>query len=128
VTPPFEVAVTSPVTEAALAPGAAVKIHAKFERRAGFVAAFTLNALGLPDGVTAAAVAVPAGTNEVDLEIKAMPTVRPGVYSIVLDAVTANSAQVMLDRVSKPILLKIGPAKTALRTGTTRSELGVILF
>lgn len=91
--------------------GKSVKIRGRFERRAGFDKAFKLDALGLPDGVTAAAVPVAAGAKEADIELKAMPNAKPGVYTIVLDAVTTNSPQVLLDRVSQPITLTILPTK-----------------
>ena len=128
VSPPNEVAVRTDAKSVDLVPGKSVKIRAKFERRPGFDKPFTLNALGLPDGVTAAPVPVPAGTMEVDLELKAMPNVRPGSYAIVLDAVTANNPQVMLDRVSLPISLNVAavkpPAKSAslIRFRTSRTE------
>jgi hypothetical protein len=111
VTTPFEVEVAAAQAAVGLSPGRSVKIHAKFARRSGYDKAFTLNALGLPDGVTAAAVPVAAGATEADLELKAPAKVRPGAYAIVLDAVTANSPQVMLDRVSPPISLTIAAAK-----------------
>ena len=93
--------------------GQSVKIHGKFERRTGFDKAFTLNVLGLPDGVTAVAVPVQPGTKEADIELKATAAVKPGVYAVVLNAITAYSAQVMLDRVSQPITLTVLPVKAA---------------
>jgi len=120
VTLPFEVGVKSDATAVNLTAVQAVKVHAKFERRAGFDKAFTLNALGLPDGVTAVAVPVAAGAKEADIELKAMANVKPGVYTVVLDAITANSPQVMLDRVSQPITLTILPAKAAAAPRATR--------
>ena len=111
VTTPDEVGVKADVTAADLTVGKSVKIRGRFERRAGFDKAFKLDALGLPDGVTAAAVPVAAGAKEADIELKAMPNARPGVYTIVLDAVTTNSPQVLLDRVSQPITLTILPTK-----------------
>ncbi len=113
VTQPFEVSVTPDRTAVQLTAGQAVKLHGKFERRPGYDKAFTVNALGLPDGVTVVAVPVAAGAKEADIELKAMANARPGVYTIVLKAVTANSLQVMLDRVSQPITLTILSANTA---------------
>jgi hypothetical protein len=124
VSPPNEVAVRTETKTADLTAGQTVKIHAKFERRPGFDKPFTLNVLGLPDGVTAAPVPVPAGTMEIDIELKAMPNARPGAYMIVLDAITANSPQVMLDRVSLPITLNVAPVKVALNS-TNAAHLGL---
>ncbi len=111
VTPPYEVAVRADSTIVALPAGGSLKIHAKFERRAGFDKPFTLNVLGLPDGVTAAATPIPNGAMEADIEIKALANAKPGAYTILLDAITSNSPQVMLDRVSQPIVLTLQPPK-----------------
>ena len=114
VTVPNEVAIGTAVTGAAVTAGQNIKIHARFERRAGFTQPFTLSALGLPDGVTVTPLPVPPGTNEVDLELKTTTAARNGAYSIVLDAITANSPLVMLDRVSTPITLTVtGGSATA---------------
>ncbi|HLJ57416.1 MAG TPA: PPC domain-containing protein [Chthonomonadaceae bacterium] len=109
VTPPFEVTVkTDAAAEMTL--GGSVKLHAAFQRRPGYDRAFTLNAIGLPNGIAAVPAPVAAGANAADLDLKALPGAKPGVYTIVLDAVTNNSPQVALDRVSAPITLTILPA------------------
>ena len=119
---PFEVSVKPAAAAAAdLTAGQSVKIHGKFERRAGFDKAFTLNVLGLPDGVTAVAVPVQSGTKEADIELKATAAVKPGVYTIVLNAIAAYSAQVMLDRVSQPITLTVLSVKAAGLSPQNRS-------
>lgn len=114
---PYEVAPKTDVKELALTRGQSIKVKVRVERRAGFKQPVTLRALGLPDGVTAADVAVPADKAEAELELKATAQARLGTVPITLDCVASNPQYkvpgqdnvlaVQLDRVTPPVSLTV---------------------
>jgi hypothetical protein len=108
---PFEIALQADTAPLTLMQGQAVKVKVHIDRRIPYPKPITLTVLGLPDGVTAANVVLQANMNDAELELKAMPNARLGSYPIVPDGIVTHNPQVMLDRVTLPILLNVVPVK-----------------
>ena len=68
-----------------LAPGGTTALDVFIDRRDGFTGSVTVTATGLPDGVTAAPLSIPAGTRFGTLVLSAAPAVNVGVRAIGLE-------------------------------------------
>jgi len=105
--PPAELTVTTTAKQLTLAQKGSVKIPVHLDRHSVTNKPITLRVLGLPDGVTVADVVVKPEQNDVELELKAIPTARLGVFQIAPLALVANNPNVQLERFSAPITLTV---------------------
>ena len=104
---PFEIAPTTAITQLSLMRGASATLPVKLTRQPGYSKPVTLHILGLPDGVTAADIAVAGDKSEATLELKAAPTARLGATPITISGVVSQSQFVQLDRATPAITLTI---------------------
>ena len=104
---PFEIAPTTATTALSLTRGASATINVKLARQPGYSKPVTLRIMGLPDGVTAADVAVAGDKSEGVIELKAVPTARLGAAPITISCVVSQSQFVQLDRATPAIVLTV---------------------
>jgi hypothetical protein len=113
----FEIAPHADVKELSLPRGQSAKIKVRVEKRVAYNKPIKLNMLGLPEGVDAPEVTLPADKQEMEVEVKASDTARLGTFPVVVTAIVTNGSNVELDRVTLPISLTIttAPKKSASR-------------
>jgi len=105
--PPAELTLTTTAKQLTLAQKGSVKIPVHLDRHSVTNKPITLRVLGLPEGVTVADVVVKPEQNDVELELKAIPTARLGAFQIVPLALVANNPNVQLERFATPITLTV---------------------
>ncbi|MCW3054456.1 MAG: Bacterial pre-peptidase C-terminal domain [Chthonomonadales bacterium] len=105
--PPAELTLTTTAKQLTLAQKGSVKIPIHLDRHSVTNKPITLRVLGLPDGVTVADVVVKPEQNDVELELKAIPTARLGAFQIVPLALANHNPNVQLERFSAPITLTV---------------------
>lgn len=104
---PFEITPTNATTALSLTRGASATLSVKLTRQPGYSKPVTLRVLGLPDGVTAADVAIAGDKSEGAVELKAAPTARLGATPITVSCVVSQSQFVQLDRATPAITLTV---------------------
>jgi len=105
--PPAELTLTTTAKQITLAQKGSVKIPVHLDRRRVTNKSITLRVLGLPEGVTVADVVVKPEQNDVELELKALPTARLGTFQIAPLALVNINPNVQLERFATPLSLTV---------------------
>ena len=107
VSEPYEITPQMDMQTLSLARGQSATLKVKLTRQMGYAKPVTLRVLNLPDGVTAADVAVPGDKSEATLELKAAANARLGASPITVDCLVSQSQFVQLDRATPLLTLTV---------------------
>jgi hypothetical protein len=107
VSEPFEITPLLDTQALSLSRGQSAMLKVKLTRQTGYAKPVTLHVLNLPDGVTAADVAVPGDKSEATVELKSAANARLGAAPLTVTCLVSQSQFVQLDRATPLLTLTI---------------------